>query len=287
MTELPDGYIPVLDKGYVGLLGVHGSDRGQVSPPSAARTSFKKQASEFSDEANDKLIHYLMKNEEFACFRHNVMTFEVRMPLMIARQFFKYVVGSNFTEDQLGWNENSKRYITENNEFYVPRPDEWRSVPANKKQGSADPIDSTIGGRLTADLIEWNARGEELYQQALEFNAAPELARLFTANGNYVTVQWTASLNSLLHFLDERLDSHSQHEIREYALVVESLFEDAFPKVHSAWCRVRLDKEAREHRANQYSTLLSEIQSLKEENARLKVEQSNVRKSWFARLTGG
>ena len=149
MTELPENYVRVLDKGYVGLLGVHGDDRGKVSPPNAARTSFKKDSGSFTDEQNDKLIKYLMKNEEFACFRHNVMTFEIRMPLMVARQFWKYVVSSNWTSDALGWNENSKRYITEENEFYIPKPDEWRSAPKNKKQGSGSPIDIKLGRSFT------------------------------------------------------------------------------------------------------------------------------------------
>lgn len=288
MTELPDGYIRVLDKGYVGLLGVHGSDDGDVSPPSAARTSFNKRADQFSAEANSKLVHYLLRNSEFSCLRHNVMTFEIRMPLMVARQYWKYVVGSNWTEDQLGWNENSKRYITEENEFYIPEPDQWRLAPDNKKQGSGTGyLDLDAGTYFTYRIKQWTNEGEEIYQDLLERGAAPELARIATANGNYVTVQWTTSLNALLHFLDERLDSHAQYEIREYARVVSMFFQEAFPQVHRAWDNLRHDKEARDARADQYSTLLLEVQSLKEENARLKVEQSNVRKSWFARLTGG
>lgn len=266
LTELPQGYIKVLDKGYVGLLGAHGSDRGKVSPPNAARTSFKKDSSEFTDEQNDRLTHYLMRQAEFACFRHNVMTFEIRFPLFVARQWWKYVVGSNFTEDQLGWNENSKRYITEDNEFYIPRVNEWRSAPENKKQGSGEALKVGLGQNWTLLLEEWCQEGELLYQKAVSSGIAPEQARLFTSNGVYVTVQWTTSLNALLHFLDERLDEHAQWEIRQYAQVVEEFFRRSFPVVHEAW-KEYVNKKINDSENLKYA--LEENQKLRKEIARL------------------
>lgn len=273
-TNLPEEYIRVLDKGYVGVRGVHGSDRGSVSPPSAARTSFKKDASEFTDEQNDRLINYLMKNEEFACFRHNVMTFEMRLPLMVARQWWKYVVGSNFTEDQLGWNENSKRYITEGNEFYIPLSTEWRRAPENAKQGSGEPLSEDKGISWTQALVDWTKEGERLYSLALEDGVAPELARLFTSNGNYVTVQWTTSLNALIHFLNERLDSHAQYEIRLYAEAVESLFAKSFPSTHNAWTNWRdnkqLQKDSVEKMTKNVEHLTNLVEELRRENDELR-----------------
>lgn len=294
VINIPEDYIRVLDKGYVGLRGVHGSDRGSVSPPSAARTSFKKDASEFTDEQNDRLINYLMKNEEFACFRHNVMTFELRMPLMVARQIFKYVVGSNFTEDQFGWNENSRRYITDGNEFYLPGPGEWRTKPDNAKQGSGDPLPAEEGKLWTADLEEFYDRGEMLFNVAMEEGIAPEQARLFLpAYGLYVTVQWTTSLNALIHFLNERLDSHAQYEIRVYAEAVKELFKQSFPSTYAAWINWRVEKDRQKDAGAREQGLLDEIgklvdrveqlslqvEELEEENQQLK-NQKYARNFW-------
>lgn len=279
VAELPEGYTWVLDRGYVGLLGVHGDDRGKVSPPNAARTSFKKDSSGFSDEQNDRLTHYLLKKKEFACLRHNVLTFEIRMPLMVARQYWKYVVASNWTEDQLGWNENSKRYITEENEFYIPSPSQWRTAPENKKQGSGEPLKPGIGQNWTDLLVEWTQEGEKLYQKALEANIAPELARLFTANGNYVTCQWTTSLNALLHFLDERLDSHAQYEIRQYAHAVEKYFAEAFPVVHQAW------KSAKEEEAQEAASRISLQQERDDLYVRVQeLEAQLAQKPWYKKV---
>ena len=284
MTDLPENYRPVLDKGYVGLLGVHGSDRGVVSPPSAARTSFKKQASEFTEEQNDRLTHYLMKKSEFACFRHNVMSFEIRMPLFVARQFWKYVVASNWTSDQLGWNENSKRYITEANEFYIPHPGDWRKAADNKKQGSSGPVDWKLGEELHRFLKRWTEEGEEIYQRAVELGVAPEQARLFTSNGNYVTVQWTTSLNALLHFLDERLDSHAQYEIVQYAKVVEVFFKDSFPVVHKAWTSSRQANQQLKLEAESFKDVVRENEALKEEIEALRARVSESNRPWFKKI---
>jgi len=287
--QLPEGYRPVLDKGYVGLLGVHGDDHGKVSPPNAARASFKKSSDQFTEEQNNRLTHHLMKKSEFACFRHNAMTFEIRMPLMVARQYWKYVVGSNWTEDQLGWNENSKRYITEENEFYIPEAHEWRTAPHNKKQGSGETmVPLTTGQEFTDALKEWTDRGEQLYQLALERQFAPEQARLFTANGNYVTVQWTTSLNALLHFLDERLDDHAQWEIRQYAEQVREFFKEAFPAVHSAWDNERTLRAINQVKIESYDDLCEKLADAIEERDRIKTELKEYKsKKWYKRLFSG
>lgn len=233
MTDLPEGYIRVLDKGYVGLIDHMGDD---YRPADAARTSFAKHSSQFAPEQNLKLIKYLFKNNEYSCFRHNVFTFEVRMPLMVARQLWKYVVASNFTEDQLGWNENSRRYITDDNEFYLPGPNEWRTAPDNKKQGSGAPVDFVRGSSWERLLKDYQDRGNELYNKALLDGIAPEEARLFLpAYGLYVTCYWTVSLNGLLHMLNERLGHTAQVEIVEYAKVFKELARIHIPNLIELW----------------------------------------------------
>lgn len=233
MTDLPVGYVRVLDKGYVGLVDHMGDD---YRPADAARVSFGKRANQFTDDQNSRLIKHLDQKEEFSCFRHNVFTFEMRMPLMVARQLWKYVVASNFTEDQLGWNENSRRYMTDGNEFYLPGPTEWRTAPDNKKQGSGAPVNDVTGSAWERLLKEHQERGEELYNKALSDGIAAEEARLFLpAYGLYVSVFWTVSLNALLHVLDERLGHTAQYEIYKYAEALETLFKQTLPVIHEVW----------------------------------------------------
>lgn len=225
--------IDVLDKGYVRLRDSMGDD---LKPADVARVSFDKQAKDFSSEQNERLINYLMRNNEFSCFRHNAISMELYMPLMVARQIYKYSIASAFREDQYGWNESSRRYITEEPEFYIPEHGQWRTAPENKKQGSGEPLPDSTGKEFTKLLMKHIDKSVELYDAAIEQGIAVEQARVFLpAYGMYVRCYWTASLNSLFHFLDERLANNAQSEIRDYAEAVAHILEDKFPVIYHAW----------------------------------------------------
>lgn len=229
--------IPVLDKGYVRTVSVLGSDIDVVN---AARVSFDKEVSILEDK-DLNLISFLVKNKHDSCLRHCAMSFEIYAPLMVARQWYKHNVASTMLDDQMGWNESSRRYITENEEFYVPLPNEWRGVPENRKQGSAEPVATDIGARYTQQLRKQIVEGHRLYLEALNDGIAPEQARLLLpAYAMYVRWRWTVSLNALLHFLSLRLDSHAQWEIQEYAKAINSETLKNFPITTAAWNEFRV-----------------------------------------------
>ena len=221
--------ISVLDKGYVRLVDTLGNDLSIVN---AARVSYDKESAEFTDK-DVKLINFLIREDHTSPLRHAALTFEVYAPLMVARQWWKYAVSSTHVDDQNGWNESSRRYITEQEEFYVPESKAWRSKPENSKQGSGEPI--LNGGQFTVDLNNYIERGKELYERALNANIAPELARLFLpAYGMYVRWRWTVSLQGVITFLDQRLPHDAQVEIQEYAKAVQTLTNQSFPQVMKA-----------------------------------------------------
>lgn len=215
----------VLDRGYVRLVDVMGSDMTVVN---AARVSYDKAVTELG-EKDIRLIRFLAREGHTSPFRHATIQFEVYAPLMVARQWWKYVVGSDHTMDS--WNESSRRYITEEPEFYVPESDEWRSAPANSKQGSGNPIKSTYGNNATELLSEYIDRGVKLYEDAMKAGICAEQARLLLPSyGMYVRWYWTASLQSVAHFLSQRLENDAQAEIRDYARAVYALSKPHFPE---------------------------------------------------------
>ena len=114
--------IDVLDKGYVRLVDTMGND---LSIANAARVSYDKESKTREDGSlniNDqRLIKFLWNERHTSPFRHAAMTFEVYAPLFVARQWWKHAVASTHIDDQNGWNESSRRYITENEEFYIPK----------------------------------------------------------------------------------------------------------------------------------------------------------------------
>jgi thymidylate synthase (FAD) len=212
------------DKGYVILHEVMGSD---LTVANAARTSYDKRSEELS-EGDRRLIKFLAKHGHTSPFRHATMQFEVYAPLMVARQWWKYIVGSDHVMDS--WNESSRRYITEEPAFYVPDPDEWRSKPENSKQGSGAIVEYKTGFDMTVELADYVEQGERLYNEAMAQGVCAEQARLFLpAYGMYVRWTWTASLQSVAHFLSQRLAHDSQVEIQAYAKAVLELTKPHFP----------------------------------------------------------
>lgn len=217
----------VLDKGYVRLVDTLGDDLSIVN---AARVSYDKEVNEFGAK-DAKLIKFLLKEGHTSPFRHAAMTFEIYAPLFVARQWWKYAVASTHIDDQNGWNESSRRYITEEAEFYVPSASAWRSKPENSKQGSGEAVHSSVGFYYTNKLKDIIAFGENMYEEAMKDNIAPEIARLFLpAYGMYVRWRWTVSLQGILTFLDQRLEHDAQKEIQDYAIAVKDLASEAFPE---------------------------------------------------------
>lgn len=223
--------IQVLDKGYVRIVDTLGND---LSVANAARVSYDKESKLRDDGsltiADQKLIKFLWEEGHTSPFRHAAVTFEVYAPLMVARQWWKYAVASTHVDDQNGWNESSRRYITEHEEFYIPSNNQWRSKPENSKQGSGPVLDSSEGSLLTEKLINYVNDGADLYNKAISDGVAPEQARLFLpAYGMYVRWRWTVSLHGIMTFLSQRLEHDAQAEIQEYAKAVRDLIKETFP----------------------------------------------------------
>lgn len=218
--------IQVLDKGYVILHAVLGDDLTAVN---AARVSYNEQSLEMNSK-DQRLLKYLADHDHTSPFRHSILQFEVYAPLMVARQWWKYIVGSDHRDPFTAWNESSRRYVKEDVEFYIPTSSSWREAPKNSKQGSGDFVADEIGQQLTQELVAIIENGEKMYQKALIMGIAPEQARLFLpAYGLYVRWYWTGSLQSVAHFLKQRTAKDAQKEIQDYAKAVFTLAKTKFP----------------------------------------------------------
>lgn len=218
--------IDILNGGYVILQDYMGSD---LSVTNSARVSYNKKK-DILDDKDKGLIDFLAREGHTSPFRHTSLQFEVYVPLYIARQHWKHIIGSGFQDPFVAWNESSRRYITEEPNFYIPHADEWRSKPENSKQGSGEVLDDSTGGIFTRKLERHILEGEQLYEEAMEAGIAPEQARLFLpAYSMFVRYYWTGSLQGIAHFLELRLPGDAQYEIRVLAEAVKELTREKFP----------------------------------------------------------
>lgn len=95
---------------------------------------------------------------------------------------------------------------------------------------SGDIIAWELGEKYTRELQEYTELGLSKYEAALADGVCAEQARLFLpAYGLYVRWYWTASVQSVAHFLNQRLEHDAQKEIQEYAKAILSLIEPLFP----------------------------------------------------------
>lgn len=247
----------VLDKGYVQLMS--STPDADLTVVNAARASFNKHSTRITED-DVRLINYLAREGHLSPFRHAIVTFEIRAPLFVARQWFKYRVGSTHTDDTAellglgngddggedlmqGRNEMSRRYVTEGPSFHAPTV--WRFAAKNKKQGSAGDAPDELSAEATERMMKTIDLAEENYTWALEKNLAPEQARLYLpAYSLYTSWWWTASLDGVFHFLRQRLGHGAQSEIHEYALAIEKTMRFVAPLS----IRAMLDEKMRDLR---------------------------------------
>ena len=232
--------INVLDKGYVQLkrvsadIDLDGSAEltpvSDLDAVSDARVSTARDAITFGPHER-RTLGFLLSEEHTSPFRGTVVTIEVKAPLFVARQWWKYCIGhehdETFTRDPfLGWNELSRRYVDEEPEFYIP--DEWRCAPERRSQGSGGRHEHS---KVFGCMMAVTARdGISAYKSALEEGLCAEQARLFLpAYAMYTTWRWTSSLQGVCHFLKQRLAHDAQSEIRQYANAIKELTVPIFP----------------------------------------------------------
>ncbi|HEX2184264.1 MAG TPA: FAD-dependent thymidylate synthase [Chloroflexota bacterium] len=247
--------IAVLNLGYCRLVDWMGDD---LSVTNAARASYMKEVKKLRP-ADERLIGYLAEHGHTSPFRHAMVQLELKAPFMVARQWFKYRVGSAHSADTVellgieipeallwlgqgddggsgfgdllqGRNEASRRYVTLAPEFYVPEATAWRSKPEQSKQGSGAPVPEPVGREAMRRLLETIERGVEGYEWALANGICAEQARLFLPAYGLMTVwRWTASVQGVAHFLKQRLADDAQAEIQQYARAVRDLVLPLFP----------------------------------------------------------
>lgn len=225
--------INVLDDGFVDLQDVFGNELTVVN---AARVSFGKQKT-ILDESDTKLLKYLIREKHWSPFRHLFFRFHLRMPEFVLRQHFKHVVGAEWTAQsspsQLhGWNEISGRYM-ELNKVHIPTT--WRKQSIVCKQGSDGNMDESISDDLTMRYAELVEKVLGFYHELCDVGVAKEQARMILPLSLYTECIWTCSFQSVMNFLDLRLDPHAQYEIRLFAQAVEILVSRSLPLLYRIW----------------------------------------------------
>ena len=188
-----------------------------------------------ADEKRDRgLINYLMRDRHGSPFEHNSMTFYVRAPIFVFREFMRHRIAS--------YNEESGRYRELGPVFYVPSAE--RNLVQVGKPGAYDFLPGTAE---QIALVQQQTRSAaihayEAYQRMLEAGVAREVARIVLPVNIYSSMYVTLNARSLMNFLSLRtkregssFPSFPQREIEMCAEQMETHFEQLMPLTYAAF----------------------------------------------------
>lgn len=217
-----------------------GSDLTVVN---AARVSFDKESeweyeidgtfttveiTQSLSERDDRLVNYLASHGHWTPFSHPQVTLRETVPIFVARQRFKHVVGFSY-------NEVSRRYVDSEPEFFMPSM--WRKGSANKKQGSEDEsVPNVLRHRVysytTVDraVERLNEHALDLYKELLEHGVCPEQARMILPQSMYTSYYVTGSLAAWARAYTLRSSPDAQREIQELAAQWDSIIRPLYPQ---------------------------------------------------------
>jgi len=205
-----------------------GSDLSVVN---SARVSFGKHK-KVIEEADKKLINYLIKHRHTSTLEHCVVTFRFKVPLFVRSQHHRHRTWS--------YNEISRRYTDFNIELYNPK---WyRTQHDSNRQASnqnehvdgssAHPI---LGCNVTEAVRRFHNLSLTMYNNLLEVGVCREQARGILPQSMYTEYYGTANLNNILKFIDLRIHEGAQGEIQEVAKAVLKITKGLYPLTVGAY----------------------------------------------------
>ena len=197
------------------LLDVFGDDLTVVN---AARVSFAKESYEMT-LGDQKLIKYLAHHNHVTPFFHPQARFRLKMPIFIAREWFRHQIG-------FARNEVSRRYVDTDPEFWMPT--ELRERDSNKKQGSKN-TQIQDNEKCISQMEIHNDRSLALYKDLMAHGVCPEQARAVLPQSMMTEFIETGSLAAYARLYKLRTDPTAQREIQELAACVGNLLSEKFP----------------------------------------------------------
>jgi thymidylate synthase (FAD) len=198
----------------VELLSYWGNDEMIAN---VARVSYGKDASNYTEEQNAKLLKYLWEHGHTSPFRHPHLQFRVKCPIFVERQLFKHVVGVSV-------NSISGRYVDFSDEYYMVPEGEWRKQSKSSKQGSDGLCDAQkIPDEVQREVIR---TCKNAYAYLVGLGVSKEQARLVLPLSLMTEFIWTGSLQAFLHMYALRSKLDAQKETRDIVLEMCRLVEN-------------------------------------------------------------
>ena len=130
------------------------------------------------------------------------------------------------------WNEISRRYVSDEPEFYTPEV--WRASAENKKQGSSDEeIDinpsSGSGPQMVDDYQQVLKSAKWTYEHLLDLGVCPEQARMVLPQSMMTEWYWSGTLYAFASICNLRCKPEVQLETQMIAKEIDINARKLFP----------------------------------------------------------
>ena len=181
---------------------------GDLNHAQVARVSYAKDASNFTEEQNAKLIKYLVEHGHTSPMRHSTLQFRIKCPIYVERQLHKHQIGVSV-------NSVSGRYVDFSDSYYEIPFGEWRKQSKSSKQGSEGFLDEE--SQKLADSVQWHVieTCQKAYNELLDLGVSKEQARSVLPLSLETEFIWTGSFLAFMHMCNLRLKEDTQKETRD------------------------------------------------------------------------
>lgn len=215
--------------GFVRLVDSMPRENLDAAVVQAARVSYGAGTKKTSDDC--ALIRYLMRHRHTTPFEMVEFKFHIKCPIFVARQWMRHRTASV--------NEISARYSEMPDEFFLA--DQFRSQSTSNRQLSEQPLDpeSNESARYVQSYSCFDSYRS--YQKLLNIGCGRELARTVLPVSTMTEFYWKVNLHNLLHFLELRMDTRAQKEIRDYAVQIWDMILPLVPFTCEAFIDFRIN----------------------------------------------
>lgn len=185
-------------------------------------------------EAVKGLINYLIRHRHGTPFEHNSLTFLIKAPIFVWREWHRHRIGFSY-------NEQSGRYMVLQPVFYIPTIDRPMIKVDNWKAGRPkfDLSSTNVYDQLVNNLKSSYDLAYHCYLENLALGVDPGLARDCLPVGIYSSCYVTCNIRSLMAFLSLRTSdngkSYPLYEIEMAAKQCEEHFKQLFPVTYDAF----------------------------------------------------
>lgn len=182
---------------------------------------------EIKEELKQRLIAYKREAQHWAPFGHPHATLRLRLPIFLARQFVKHQVGGV-------WSEESRRYISDEPEFYfepvlMSRPDDIKQGAGGELEYNQDLRARCLIEGATSCALEHYMELVKSEKDGGEYQLAPEQAREILPLNMMTGVTWTGSLLFWSRVVNQRVDKHAQGAAQDLAKKISDILQPLYP----------------------------------------------------------